>query len=49
MALIGFTRVSCVQQDLPLQLDKLEKAGCRKISSDTYEKAIYRYEPINEA
>jgi DNA invertase Pin-like site-specific DNA recombinase len=49
MALIGYARVSTIEQHLHLQQDALEKAGCLKIYTDTISGAKSVRKGLSEA
>lgn len=34
MALVGYARVSSIDQDFALQVDALKKAGCKKVFAE---------------
>ncbi len=47
--LIGYARVSTLDQSLDLQLDELHKAGCKKIFNDTVSGSNSERPALNEA
>lgn len=47
--LIGYTRVSTIEQNFDLQLDALAKAGCTKIFQDTASGANANRKGLSEA
>lgn len=47
--LIGYARVSTIDQKLDLQIDALQRAGCEKIFTDTVSGGIRERKGLNEA